>query len=221
MRSAATRQRGINVTGENDAQLIARVGEGDQFALGELLLSHAPQLTAYLTPKLPSTLRSTVTVDDILQQTFIRAFRGIGQLEPLTPEAIQAWLKKIADHQLQDILKAHYRKKRGGHRQRVSRIGGPQDSSMMDLIELLSGCDRTASQVAARQEAIHAIQIGIAALPEDQRQAVRLHLIDGQSLAETAKAMHRTPGAVSALVHRAKQSLGEMMGRASTWLSTK
>ena len=167
------------------------------------------------------TLRRTITVDDILQQTFICAFRGIGQLEPHTPQSLLAWLKKIADHQLQDVIKAQNRKKRGGQRRRVSGAGEPQNSSMVDLIELLSDGGRTASQVVAREEAIHAIQIGIASLPEDQQQAVRLHLIEGKSLAETAKAMDRTPGAVSALVHRAKENLREVMGRASTWLSTK
>jgi RNA polymerase sigma-70 factor (ECF subfamily) len=209
------------VAGEDDQQLIARAVEGDQFALGELLLSYAPRLSAFLSPRLPSTLQPTITVDDILQQTFICAFRRIGQLEPLTPQSLLAWLKKIADHQLQDVIKAHNRKKRGGQRRRVSGAGETQNNSMVDLIELLSDEGRTASQLVAREEAIHAIQIGIAGLPEDQQQAVRMHLIEGRSLAETAKALDRTPGAVSALVHRAKENLREVMGRASTWLSTK
>ena len=92
---------------------------------------------------------------------------------------------------------------------------------MVELVELLSDRGRTASQVIARREAVHAIQIGIADLPEDQQQAVRLHLIEGKSLAETAAAMNRTPGAVGALVHRAKENLREAMGRASMWLSRK
>ncbi len=170
---------------------------------------------------MPSSLRRTVTVDDILQQTFICAFRRIGQLEPHTSQTLMAWLKKIADHQLLDALKAQARKKRGGQGGRALNPLEAQNSSMGNLVEMLSNGGHTASQVIARQEAIHAIQIGIAGLPADQRRAVRLHLIEGKSLAETAEAMDRSAGAVSALVHRAKQNLREVMGRASTWLSAK
>jgi RNA polymerase sigma-70 factor (ECF subfamily) len=209
------------VVDESDEQLIAKAVEGDEFALGELLLSYAPRLSAYLAPKVPASLQSTTTVEDILQQTFTRAFRRIAQLDPCTPKSLMAWLKTVADHQLQDAVKAQNRKKRGGQRRRVVGPAEAQESSLVDLVELLSDGGRTASQVIARQEAIHAIQIGIAGLPEDQRRAVRLRLIDGKSLAETAEAMDRTPGAVSALVHRAKEHLREVMGRASTWLSTQ
>lgn len=209
------------MTGENDQQLIVRAAEGDQFALGELLLSYSPRLSAYLAPKLPSSLRRTITVDDILQQTFICAFRGIGRLEPRTPQSLLAWLKKIADHQLLDAVKAQARKKRGGGQHPARGLAGGENSSMADLVELLSAGGPTASRVIARREAVHALQVAVASLPEDQQQAVRLHLIDGKSLAETAEAMDRTPGAVSALVHRAKENLREVMGRASTWLSTK
>jgi RNA polymerase sigma-70 factor (subfamily 1) len=194
---------------------------GDQFALGELLLSCSHRLSAYLAPKVPASLQRTITVDDILQQTYISAFRRIDQFEPRTPQALLAWLKKIADHRLLDELKAQTRKKRGGQQRSAIGPTDAQCSSMMDLVDMLSDGGRTASQVIARQEAIHAIQIGIAGLPADQQLAVRLHLIEGKSLAETAEAMDRTAGSVSALIYRAKENLREVMGRASTWLSGK
>jgi RNA polymerase sigma factor (sigma-70 family) len=92
---------------------------------------------------------------------------------------------------------------------------------VVDLVELLSDRQHTPSRSAARREAVRAVQVGIAALPEDQREAVRQHLLEGKSLAETGSAMGRSPGAVSALIHRAKKQLREALGRASTWLSGK
>ena len=42
-------------------------------------------------------------------------------------------------------------------------------------------------------------------LPDDQREAVRLRYLGGQSLEETAKEMQRSPGAVRGLLHRARK----------------
>ena len=74
------------------------------------------------------------------------------------------------------------------------------------------------NRLAAR-EAVGAIRVGIAGLPDDQREAIRLHVLEGRSLAETAAAMNRSPGAVRALIHRGKQQLRDGLGRASVWLS--
>ena len=208
-------------TSPNEQELIARAVSGDRLAMGELLLAHSPRLSGHLAPKLPTSVQGTLSVDDVLQQTFIQAFRGIGRLQEPTPRSFSAWLRKIAENQLRNAVTALQRKKRGGQHRQVRGLAEHQNSSMVELVELLSDRGCTSSQVIARREAVHAMQIGIADLPEDQQQAVRLHLIEEKSLAETATAMDRTPGAVSALVHRAKENLREAMGRASTWLSRK
>ena len=118
-------------------------------------------------------------------------------------------------------MKGLRRKKRGGAHRQVSRRTEGQGSSVAELVDLLSDRHHAPSRSVARREAVQAVHVGIAGLPEDQREAVRQHLIEGKSLAATAEAMGRTPGAVSALVHRAKGRLREALGRASLWLSRK
>jgi RNA polymerase sigma factor (sigma-70 family) len=73
----------------------------------------------------------------------------------------------------------------------------------------------------ARRDAVLAVQVAVAGLPADQREAVRLHLLEGKSLQETAVAMDRTKSAVRSLIHRGKQKLSEALGRASLWFSSK
>jgi RNA polymerase sigma-70 factor (ECF subfamily) len=206
---------------ENEQELIVKAVSGDRLALGDLLLAHSSRLSRHLAPMLPASVQGKLSVDDILQQTFVRAFCGIGQLRQATSRSFSTWLTRIAENQLRNALADLQRQKRGGQQRQVRGPVESQSSSMVELVELLSGRDQTASHVIARREAVHALAISIAALPEDQRHAVRHHLIEGRSLAETAVAMHRTPGAVSALVHRAKQNLRKAMGRASQWLSKK
>ena len=73
----------------------------------------------------------------------------------------------------------------------------------------------------AREEALQALQVALAALPDDQRAAVRLRFLEGKSLEETATALDRTPDAIRGLVHRGKEQLLAAMGRASKWLKSK
>ena len=107
-------------------------------------------------------------------------------------QAFGAWLETVADHRLQDALRRVRRKKRGGDYQRVADRGSQAGSQWLPLVELLGGDIGTPSQNAAQQEAVLAVQVGVSALPADQREAIRMHCMDRLSLEETAEAMHCT-----------------------------
>jgi RNA polymerase sigma-70 factor (ECF subfamily) len=100
-------------------------------------------------------------------------------------------------------------------------VTDPEASSVADLVEMLSAGDCTASQLVAGREAVRAVQVAMAGLSDDYRQAIRLRYLEGKSLAETAELMDRTPGAVRGLLDRAKDKMREALGRASLYLSTK
>ena len=57
---------------------------------------------------------------------------------------------------------------------------------MVDLLGQLPVEEATASQIVARREGVAALQVAIAGLPSDQRQAIQLHLLKGMTLEETA-----------------------------------
>jgi DNA-directed RNA polymerase specialized sigma24 family protein len=64
---------------------------------------------------------------------------------------------------------------------------------------------------------VQAVHVGLASLPDDQREAVRRRFVERQDYAAAAEAMGRSPEAVRSLVKRAKQSLRGFMGRSSRW----
>ena len=208
-------------TGQDKQELIAQAVSGNPRALQGLLLEYAPRLSRRISSKLPRSLQGLLDPEDVLNATFLQAFRGIKELRQTSEGAFSSWLKTIADNQLQDMLRALQRKKRGGGRRQVRGRQAGDASSVAELVELLSGREHLPDKSVARREAVHAVQVGIAALPDDQREAIRLHILEGRSLAETAAAMNRSPGAVRALVYRAKQDLREIMGSASVWLSAR
>jgi RNA polymerase sigma-70 factor, ECF subfamily len=206
---------------DSSEQLLAQAVAGDHAALERLLLDHYDLLAARISRVLPDNVRSQLGVDDILQETFVQAFRDIGGLEPAGEQAFVVWLETVADHRLQDGLRRVRRKKRGGDFQRAADRAGESGSQWLPLVELLGGDTGTPSQCAAQQEAIQAVTVGVSALPPDQREAIRMHCLERLSLEETAEAMQRSPGAVRGLVQRGKIALRACLVRSSLWFSKR
>ena len=205
----------------NELDQIARARSGDRAALEDLLLAHCSFITRHIGPKIPASVRGVLSVDDVLQQTFLEAFRSVYRFQPRTPNSFRVWLKTIADCQLQNMVKALTRKKRGGEFRAINRAGVDGENSLVALVEVLSGKLGTPSAAAIRREAIQAVQVGIAGLPDDQRTAIQMRYLEGKSLDQTAARMGRTPSAVRSLIHRAKQRLRETLGRSSRWFNPK
>lgn len=203
-----------------EAQLVAAATRGDRVALERLLLAHYDVLERRIAAKLPQRLQATQAVEDILQQTFFQAFRDIRNFVPQHSGAFGDWLARIAENRLLDAIKQHDRRKRGGGWGRLDALA-TDDSRLMPILDWIAGAETPPSTAAARSEAVHALQVALAGLEQDQREAIRLRLLEGCSLEETAEALDRTPDAVRGLVHRGKQKLRDAMGRASHWLSAR
>jgi len=197
-----------------EADLIAKATSGDRIALQQLLLKHSARLTRHIGTKLPDSVRGVIDADDVLQQTFLDVFRDIERFEPGRDQSFVAWLKTIAAHRAQDMVKALKRVKRGGQHQRA---GADRSASMNSLVAMLSAGSHTPSRSVARHEAVDAIERAIRDLPDEYGRAVQLRLIDGQSLEATAAQMNRSPRAIQGLVDRAKKKMRAALGRLSLY----
>jgi RNA polymerase sigma-70 factor (ECF subfamily) len=207
--------------GQDEQELIVRAASGDRSALEHLLLIHYPGLSRYVAARLPTSAQGIVSPEDILQEAFIQAFRDIGRFQPRSDRSFSAWLRAIAENRLRDTIKALQCKKRGGEFRRVDGLRDEQPSSIADLVEILSAGSSTPSRCLARREGVRAVQVAMAGLPDDYRQAIRLRYLENRSLSHVAQAMHRSPGAIRGLLDRAKQKLRAALGRSSLYLSRK
>jgi RNA polymerase sigma-70 factor, ECF subfamily len=219
--AAGTYNEGMADLQVNDeTTLVAAAVAGDRGALERLLLAHYDELAQRVAAKLPARLQATQAVEDILQVTFSQAFRDIGRFEPRAEGSFGKWLAKIAENRLVDAIKQHDCEKRGGGMRQVANAG-ENDSRVLSLWDWLAAEEDSPSSVVARDEALAALQVALASLPADQQEAIRLTHLDCKSVAEVAAAMGKTEGAVRGLVHRGKQQLQAVMGRASRWLRVK
>ena len=211
---------GFALTQSSEQVLVKQAIAGDRAALERLLLDCYQPLVDRIEPKMPPALRGVLGAEDIVQQTFAQVFRDIGSFELRDDASILAWMTSIAENRLKDSIRRHGRKKRGGEHRRVNTPQHEAEPSK-DLIEMIAGRGRTPSKSLARREAIQAINIAIAGLPEDHRQAIQLRYFEYRSLDETAEIMGRTTGAVRGLLDRAKKKMRDALQRASLYLSSK
>ncbi|MEM7311834.1 MAG: sigma-70 family RNA polymerase sigma factor [Planctomycetota bacterium] len=200
-------------------QLIQRSRAGDRDAISLLLLEHSPMLQAFIKSRLGDQLAGRVGADDILQETFISAMKGVAKLEKDDEATFVSWLRTIASNRIKDTARKHGSKKRGGDRKRVGTKPNPFKSSAINLLEELARDSKSPSRIVAGDEGVQALQVAMSRLTEDQYRALKLHEFDGLTLEETAEQMGRTTGSVRGLLQRARENLRGEMGTESKWLS--
>ena len=178
----------------DDDDLVARVAGGDDTALRELFARHAPWLAARLRAVLPA-----ADVEDVLQETFLAAWRGARGYRP--QGACGGWLWGIARRQAALLL----------------RRRGPADQAVTALpADLPAGQDapdpaETALARAGLEEAVAAL--GPAGSPE--REVWRLMYEQDRPVAEVAELLGVPPGTVKSRAHRARRLLRAALLRSS------
>ena len=146
-------------------------------------------------------------------------FRHIGKFEPRGPDSFFRWAATIAIRRLRNAIKARRSLKRGGMEVPRTTAGVPE-ASVVALLDLMAGPEKTPSRVVAGQEATRAVEDALAFLPEHYRQAVGLVYLEGHSVVEAATIMGRTPRAIHNLCFKAKRQLRSVLGSASKFLSS-
>jgi RNA polymerase sigma-70 factor (ECF subfamily) len=185
-------------------------------------MSNVAELSDHIAGRLPAKLVPVISTDDLVQETLVRAIRDIRNFESRDASSFQSWLKVIADRQIKTAIARRMAAKRSGRRRRqtIPPNAGNSDS-VKRIIDKLVDTNETPQRTAQRAEASSAIHVGLASLPDSQRDALQMHDLDGKSIQETARALHRSPNAVRSLIYRARQALRDALGKSSRWISVE
>jgi RNA polymerase sigma-70 factor, ECF subfamily len=136
---------------------------------------------------------------DILAETFAAAFEDRAQFRGVDEEAARAWLFGIARHQLIDYFRREQARRRAVKRLGVERRALTEVE--YERIEELAGSGELRAHVADVVDD----------LPEQQRAAVRLRVIDGRSYANVAHILGISQQAARARVSRGLRALRAMV----------
>jgi RNA polymerase sigma-70 factor (ECF subfamily) len=169
---------------ERDTALIGRMAGGDEKAFEELYTANARKVFAYLR----SRNIDNETAADILQNTFVAAWRGAGRFQG-GAKAL-TWLISIARHKLADEIRVRARAR-----------ASPLDEA--------SGSHDPIAEAGERLS----VRQAVAALGEEQRELLHLVFVLGFNYAEAAQVLEVPEGTVKSRMFALKKLLA---GRLAT-----
>lgn len=148
---------------------------------------------------------------DIIQQTFLEAHRSFQQFAGQNVRQFCVWLEGILDHNIAGAIRDHaLLQKRAVQRERS--LDDSHGGMVSFKQQLDAGCS-TPSQKAIRGEEEQLLMQALSALPDDQREAVRLRHLEGWALADIAGHLGRSPAATAGLIKRGMQALRRQLCR--------
>ena len=182
---------------DTDFQLVERTVAGDQRAYELLVIKYQRRIERLI----GRMVRDTDLVQDIAQETFIRAYRALHQFRG--EAQFYTWLYRIA---VNTAKKALLDMKRNPVIYEGAMRGNDDgDETSRFERELIS--EETPETVLAAREIAQAVNAAMEALPEDLRQAVTLREIEGLSYEEIATAMECPIGTVRSRIFRAREAI--------------
>jgi RNA polymerase sigma-70 factor (ECF subfamily) len=184
-----------------DAPLIERVKQGDVKAFEMLVVKYQRRVERLVARM----VRDVDIVQDITQETFIRAYRAIPQFRG--ESAFYTWLYRIAVNTAKKALLQLKRDPLVTESARLSRDEEDETSRVEN--ELTDG--ETPDSVLASKQVARAVNLAVEALSEDLRQAITLREIEGLSYEEIAEMMNCPIGTVRSRIFRAREAIAQRL----------
>lgn len=182
---------------DSDQMLVERTVAGDQRAFELLVVKYQRRIERLI----GRMVRDVDLVEDIAQETFIRAYRALHQFRG--EAQFYTWLYRIA---VNTAKKALVDLKRNPVMSESAFRSSDEDDETSSVGNELTA-EETPESVMAAKEIAAAVNAAMEALPEDLRQAVTLREIEGLSYEEIAEVMRCPIGTVRSRIFRAREAI--------------
>lgn len=180
-----------------DALLVERVKRGDMRAFEMLVVKYQRRIERLI----GRMVRDADLVQDIAQESFIRAYRAFPQFRG--DSAFYTWLYRIA---VNTAKKALMEMKRDPLVTETALSSRDEDDETSRVENELSDGETPESQLASKQIAA-TVNTAMEALSDDLRQAITLREIEGFSYEEIAAIMNCPIGTVRSRIFRAREAI--------------
>lgn len=174
--------------------LVAKARAGDRKAFDELVARYERRLRETLEPRIGRQARGKTDLDDVLQETFLRAFESIVHFRWRDERGFVRWLLSIAENRIRDALK------------------GPRGKEVLELRDRPSPESAAASRLLRRGERFDRLKGALSRLSADHQEVILLCRIEGLKVREAAERMGRSENAVKNLLLRALRELKSSFG---------
>lgn len=183
---------------QSDALLVRRSVAGDQKAFEFLVIKYQGRIQRLIRRM----VRDVDLVEDIAQETFIRAYRALPKFRG--EAQFYTWLYRIAINTAKKTLMTL--KNDPTVSENLFKSNNDDETS---LLENVLTNEETPETLLASKEVAEMVNVAINALPEDLRQAIIFREIEGLSYEEIAIIMNCPIGTVRSRIFRARDAISE------------
>ncbi|TAK99567.1 MAG: RNA polymerase sigma factor RpoE [Aquabacterium sp.] len=181
-----------------DAALVGRVQCGDQKAFEMLVVKYQRRIERLIARM----VRDVDLVEDIAQETFIRAYRALPNFRG--ESAFYTWLYRIA---VNTAKKAMIGLKRDPLLTESAMALASEEEDGNSRVENELSDGETPESVLASRQIAQTVNAAIESLSEDLRQAITLREIEGLSYEEISEMMNCPIGTVRSRIFRAREAI--------------
>ena len=183
---------------ENDIELVNRVKSGDTAAFDFLVIKYQRTVIRLLS----RIVRDPVEVEDIAQESFLKAYRAITQFRG--DSAFYTWLYRIAVNTAKNYLFS-----RGRRPIPISDLNtNSEDGESFDF-QAVSDTSETPEGTMVGMQIAEAVNRAVEKLPNELSTAVTLREMEGLSYEEIAEVMNCPIGTVRSRIFRAREAISE------------
>ena len=180
-----------------DAELTRRSLGGDRSAFSLLMGRHKGWAHGYIRRY----VRNAEDAADILQETFVSAWRALSTYDPERP--FDVWLRRIALNKCRDY---------GRRASLRNAISGLVDAASRQVEDVPDPGAVGEAGLIAREE-VRALEAAMASLPHGLRDPLVLTILEGLSQAQAGAVLGLSAKAVEVRCYRARTKLAAMLKR--------
>ena len=176
-----------------DKNIIDRCVDKNRQAFNELAAMYSKRLYAFI----HTILDNHAAADDVIQETFVRAYLNIDKFNP--DDNFTQWIFTIAYRLSMNHLKSESKRKRREIQYEECRVHPAAEKSAVE------------KHVLENERSLEITQ-AVQTLSPKQKTAIGLFAFEDLSIKEIAGVMACSQGAVMSHLHRARQALREKLG---------
>jgi RNA polymerase sigma-70 factor (ECF subfamily) len=196
--------------GPDPEQLLALARAGGGPALGELLELYRGYLALLARLQIGRRLQGKVDAADLVQETFLEAHRHFAEFRGTVEAELVCWLRQILAGLLANLVRRFGTQRRDVRLEQ--ELADELDRSSRVLDQSLAVPQSTPSQRAVRREQAVLLADALDRLPDDYREVIILHHLEGLTFPEIARRMGRSVDSVKNLWARALAHLRRSLG---------
>jgi len=195
---------------ENDdtEQLLRRVAAGDPAAREALFSRYRPRLARMLSIRLNRKLAARIDGSDIVQETLLQAEAGLDEYLQSQPCSLYAWLRRMAERNLIDACRYHYRQRRDVRRELDFLI---KEESIDELVQQLACMNSGPQRAAVRYEMRQLVQQALNNLRELDREVLIMYHLEQMTAREISEVLSISEEAVRSRQRRALLKISQQL----------